>query len=190
MAESTAFGRERLSKDFVEDLKALLALKQDQIEELARLALRYATDRQFDSDALAEALADCGVDSASGERIYRILHYCVQELWKGDLPTDEGGITRGLTALGIQDPEGKNKFVQFVTILSSESDKSDAEAARIHSLRTGCPSIQSAKAACDLRCIFELAERKGDDEAELPPGRLLGVEPVILLEIVSSLNEQ
>jgi hypothetical protein len=184
------FGIERLSKEFVGDLKVLLDTEPQVASDLA---VMYATDRSFDEEDLAQAVADLNLGPERGERLARIVLFFARSLRRDELTTAlPEEISRELSALGFEEATHA-KFVTFRDSLLEYSERATLEAARAHWMRVGCPRIESVAATCDLRCIYELAERGEEydiDESvsEPRPGKLLATEPVVLLEFETTLN--
>jgi hypothetical protein len=75
----------QLSKDFIEDLRTLARLEPKQIEEFARIALRFVTERDLGTDDFTQAMANQGIEPESGERLMKLLALYIREISKTSL---------------------------------------------------------------------------------------------------------
>lgn len=193
MKRQAIFGPERFSKEFQEDLRVLLKLNP---KIAAAMAIEYATSPSFDEEDLVRAVGDLDVAPEKVEPLARILLFYAKSLMRERLPrVASEEFESQLTSLGLEERE-RQAFREFVEILSAEQETANFQAARTHWLRVGCARVESARAACDLRCVYELAERQDEardlentQDNEPRPGRLLRIEPVVLLEFETELNE-
>lgn len=72
----------QISKAFIEDLRTLTMLKPQQIEEFARIAIRFATERDLGTDDLAQAMVNQGIEPESGERLSKLFSLYIREIRK------------------------------------------------------------------------------------------------------------
>lgn len=82
MPKQTAIDTGQISKDFIEDLKTLARLEPKQIEEFARIALRFVTERDLGTDDFTQAMANQGIEPESGERLMKLLALYIREISK------------------------------------------------------------------------------------------------------------
>jgi len=187
--KTRVFGEEKLSASFLDDLRVLLEIDPKTGSDLSA---RWATERLFGKEELLEAIATLGLSPEKNAGLARIVQFYAQSLQRGTLPAaSDQQIETEFASLGL-DAAAAGKFQAFIASLALHSEEATKEAARTHWLRVGCPRIQGATATCDFRCVYELVESSDEDsDDEGPPksGRLLGLEPVVLLEFLTTLND-